>query len=190
MDKSEIEQIIQEIQQGNWERFELVIDHFGRPMYTYCYHMLGHRQEAEDAVQEILFKAYERLGEYAYTLSFSAWLYKLAYHHCISLLRKRRLNRILPVFFEPKEEGRDVINERIDQRYLSEPLHLVLDRLNPEERSIVILRVLEQKGYDEIARLLDTKPATLRKRYERAIRKCKRYLQGTGGLTDGTEQHG
>ncbi|USG65562.1 sigma-70 family RNA polymerase sigma factor [Brevibacillus ruminantium] len=190
MEKSELEQLIQEIQQGDWGRFEQVIDHFQKPMFTYCYHMLGHRQEAEDAVQEILIIAYERLGEYTYTLSFSAWLYKVAYHHCISLLRKKRRNRIFPFFFSKHEKGEDQIKERIDQHYLSEPLHQLLDQLNPEERNLIILRVLEQKGYDEIAQLLESKPATLRKRYERAIRKCRRYWHNTGGLADGSKQHG
>ena len=55
--------------------------------------MLGNRQEAEDAAQEVLVKAYEKIHLYQQRVSFSSWLYKIAYHHCLNLLRRRQLQR-------------------------------------------------------------------------------------------------
>lgn len=56
MNKVELENLIAEIKNGSLDKFEIIIDHFQQPIFTYCYHMLGHKQEAEDAVQDVLFR--------------------------------------------------------------------------------------------------------------------------------------
>lgn len=146
--------------------------------------MLGHPQEAEDALQEVLLKVFERLDQYTYSLSFSAWLYKIAFHHCSNLLKRKKRARLLPFFPDVQErEGRNNVDEKIDHAYLSEPIHSVLCKLGAEERHIVIMRVLEEREYEEIAALLNKNASTLRKKFERALKKCKRYLQTTEGGT-------
>ncbi|MGK5508390.1 RNA polymerase sigma factor [Brevibacillus formosus] len=183
MEKEEIEHLIAEIKSGSLEQFEIIIDQFQQPLFRYCYHMLGHPQEAEDAVQEVLFKAYKHLDQFTYSLSFSAWLYKIAFHHCASLLKRKKLARLLPFIpYTSADEGRDDIEEKIAQTYISEPLHTALSKLSTEERHIVIMRVLEEKEYEEIAVLLDKKAATLRKKFERALKKCKHHIQESGGI--------
>lgn len=190
MEKEEIERLIAEIKSGSLDKFEIIIDQFQQPLFRYCYHMLGHPQEAEDAVQEVLFKAYKNLDQFTYSLSFSAWLYKIAFHHCASLLKRKKLTRLLPFFpYTRADEGRDLIEEKIAMDYISEPLYNALSKLSSEERHIVIMRVLEEKDYEEIAVLVDKKPATLRKKFERALKKCKHHLQGSGGISGEAQRY-
>lgn len=184
MNKIEIEQLLGEIKAGALEQYEVIIDHYQQPIFTYCYHMLGHRQDAEDAVQEVLFRAYERLDQYSYSLSFSAWIYRIAFNHCANVLKRRKLSRFLPFLFNRDEDGRNYVEEQIDRNYLGEPFDRIWKRLTAEERTLMILRVLEEKEYDEIAALLDKKPAALRKQFERALKKCKRFLPAMGGMAD------
>lgn len=64
--------------------------------------------------------------------------------------------------------------------FVNEPLQELLMELSPVERSIVILRIGEKKDYQEIANLLQKKPATVRKQFERAFKKCKRLVSLQG----------
>ncbi|MFP3387457.1 RNA polymerase sigma factor [Brevibacillus sp. SIMBA_040] len=152
MDKKELEQVIKEVKAGDIDQFGVIIDTMQKPLFVYCYHMLGHRQETEDAVQEVFLKAYEQIDSYRSVVSFSAWLYKIAYHHCLNLLKRARLGRIV-TFWKAgiptvsRHEG----EERIDREYLSNPLHLALLKLSASERNLIILRVVEDKGYDELS---------------------------------------
>lgn len=79
MDENQIERIVKDAQTGQLNRYEQIIDHFQNPLYRYCYHLLGHHQEAEDAVQDIFIKAYEKIRQYGQKGPFSAWLYKIAF---------------------------------------------------------------------------------------------------------------
>lgn len=70
-------------------------------MYTYCYYILRSHEEAEDAVQDIFVKVYQELRRYEKRVSFNAWLYKVAYHHCLDQVRKRkRRNCLLSLYKE------------------------------------------------------------------------------------------
>ncbi|MGO0058455.1 RNA polymerase sigma factor [Brevibacillus fluminis] len=172
MDKEQIEKLVAEIKTGDLERFGEVIEALQQPIFTYCYHMLGHRQEAEDAVQEVFIKAYEHIDKYTKTLSFSAWVYKIAYHHCLNLIKRKKLYRMVP--FLQKELS---VEDSTASDYLSEPLHVALSQLNAEERNVIILRVVEEKTYEELAAILQKNPAAVRKQYERAVKRCKKYVQ-------------
>lgn len=96
-----IEEWIKKVQGGDTEAYQPIVEAFQAPIYAYCYRLLGNRQEAEDAAQDILFKSYKRIKDYQPTVSFSAWVYKIAYRHCLNLLRRRSLHRSLQHLFLP-----------------------------------------------------------------------------------------
>lgn len=187
MNNHEMEQAIKGVRAGDIDQFGIIIDAMQKPLFVYCYHMLGHRQEAEDAVQEVFLKAFERLDSYRETVSFSAWMYKIAYHHCLNLLSRAKLNRVVTflragIQTVSRHEGEKRVE---DEEYLSSPLHVALSKLSAKERNLLILRVVEDRSYDELALLLDTKPATLRKQYERALKKCKTTVT----MMEGGDRH-
>ena len=93
LDPKELELLISTIQQGNSRQYSLIVKAFQQPIYRYCYRLLANKQDAEDAVQDILVKAYQSLHQYKRAEHFSAWLYRIAYHYCLNLLRKRRVHK-------------------------------------------------------------------------------------------------
>jgi DNA-directed RNA polymerase specialized sigma24 family protein len=73
---------------------EDLIKAYGREIFSYCYHLLRNKEDAEDAVQEIFLKAYYGL-EKKRIASISLWLYKVAYNHCLNILRKRKFKILI-----------------------------------------------------------------------------------------------
>ncbi|MNI52158.1 RNA polymerase sigma factor [compost metagenome] len=57
-------------------------------------------------------------------------------------------------------------------------------RLAPKERHIILLRIVEENRFEEIAEQLDISYSAVRKRYERAIKKLKSYLADRGASED------
>ncbi|WP_216827474.1 RNA polymerase sigma factor [Alkalihalobacterium elongatum] len=71
--------------------YEEIIQRYQKQIFSYCYRFLRNKQDAEDATQDVFFKSYQNLHTYEYGSSFSAWLYKIAYHHCINKKRKSQM---------------------------------------------------------------------------------------------------
>ncbi|BFH14952.1 sigma-70 family RNA polymerase sigma factor [Paenibacillus melissococcoides] len=84
LDPEQIEMLVRRTKCGDKEAFAEIIQRFEKPIYIYCYHILKSREEAEDALQEIFIKAYEQIHRYRPTVSFSAWVYKIAYHYSLN----------------------------------------------------------------------------------------------------------
>ena len=85
------ERLVEQIRRGNELAFEIAFERHGAAILGFCRHMLGSREEAEDAVQHTFAAAFhdlQRGGERQITLK--PWLYTIARNRCLSLLRARR----------------------------------------------------------------------------------------------------
>jgi RNA polymerase sigma-70 factor (ECF subfamily) len=142
--------------------------------------MLGNFNEAEDSVQEAFLKAYKNIKGYNKSISFSAWIYKITYNHCINVIRRKKLMKFVPFIEEEKADDKD-ITERLEESELNNTLKSVLNKISPKDRSIIISKIIEEKSFEEIGIILNMKPATIRKRYERLRKKLKSILTQTEG---------
>ncbi|WP_270406314.1 RNA polymerase sigma factor [Paenibacillus timonensis] len=174
-DANHIETVIVRVQHGDRERFALIVDHFQQQIFRYCCRLLGNRYDAEDAVQDIFVKAYRSIHSYKPQVSFSAWLYRIAMNHCYNLLRKERLHRQWLRLFKPDLTTASVEQEIVGQLY-SYPIEQALKQLTPEERNMVVLRVMEQRSFAEISEILLVSPNALHKRMKRIQRKLQTAL--------------
>lgn len=84
------ELLVQQAQAGAQRAFEELVSPHRRELHVHCYRMLGSAEDAEDAVQETLLRAWTRIGTFAGTSTFRAWLYAVATNVCLDALRGRK----------------------------------------------------------------------------------------------------
>lgn len=175
----EIEMLVERTKTGDKDAFASIIRIFEKPLYIYCYHMLKSKEEAEDALQEIFIRAYQQIHKYRPDMTFSAWLYKIAYNHSLNQIRgKKRWFRFLDRY---KYDQPEASVEQVDsQTTLKELLNL----LNTEERHILVLRAIHQYHFNEISQIMNLKPATVRKKYERIRKKLQTEEVSEGGAVN------
>ncbi|WBW98112.1 RNA polymerase sigma factor [Oceanirhabdus sp. W0125-5] len=183
-----VENIVKDIQNGHVEKYEILIEKYQQQLYKYIYYMVGDIYEAEDLLQDVFLKAYEKIDKYQTSNSFSAWLYKIAYNHSINFIRKRNIIKFVDKFDFNKVVEKDSSIELAANNEFDKDIEIVLSRLTPEEKNLLILRIFEEKNYDEIAMIFDKKPAAIRKKYERARKKFIKYYEGLEG-SDNIEQY-
>lgn len=175
----ETELKVKQVQAGEPAAYEYIVRKFQKQLFVYCWRMLGNDQEAEDAVQDILVRAFEQIGKYKPVTGFSAWLYKMAYHYCLNLIRRRNfMTRLGRGFYERTaySENPAALAER---HLFSEPLSRALRHLNAEERNVLVLRIFEEKSFEEIGRITGKSEAAVKKRYSRIKMKLKTIMEHT-----------
>ena len=94
LEKSE-EALVRAAKGGDEAAFRALVEPLGRELSAYAYRMLGGFEDAEDALQETRLKAWRHLGSYEPTATFRAWVYRIATHACLDMLRQRT-RRVLP----------------------------------------------------------------------------------------------
>ena len=132
------EQLIEQVRVDDSAAFEVIYDRYARGLFAFCAHMLGSRDEAEDALQAIFVSAYRALRSSDAEISLRPWLYTIARNRCLSQMRGRREEvgadeaRLDRGLFDCLAEE---VQRREDLRELLEDIH----RLPPDQRAALVL---------------------------------------------------
>lgn len=72
------------------QEYSRLLEHFGSAVYSVCLRILGHAQDAEDALQETFLRFYQMLPRYDSSYPLRSWLLVLARHTSLNLLKKKK----------------------------------------------------------------------------------------------------
>jgi hypothetical protein len=86
------ERLVKQVRRGNQTAFE-VFERYSVAILSFCRHMLGSREEAEDAVHHVFAAAYHQLLRDEREIALKAWLYTIARNRCLSILRPDAFGR-------------------------------------------------------------------------------------------------
>lgn len=147
-------------------------------VYRLAVRMVG-MQDASDVTQQTFLRAFSQLDKFDGLARFETWLYRLAVNESLQYLRKRRRWNQPSIEYEPADET--LQHERdSDQKELLEG---ALARLDPQLRSIFLLRESEGLSYHEIAQALEIPAGTVGSRLNRARRELQQHLTALGWTT-------
>ncbi|MDX6659421.1 MAG: hypothetical protein QOJ55_243 [Solirubrobacteraceae bacterium] len=135
------------VRAGNERAFEAVYDRYHRQLLSFCRHMLGRADEAEDAVQQTFISAHADLNRSDRPIALRAWLFTIARNRCLSILRARRETATLEDV-EPETGG---LAAEVQQR---EDLRTMLGdiaRLPDDQRAALVLAELGDLDHGDIA---------------------------------------
>ncbi|WP_354700846.1 RNA polymerase sigma factor [Paraconexibacter sp. AEG42_29] len=141
---------------GDARCFEAIYDRYHRPLLSFCRHMLGSREEAEDALQHVFVSAHGRLRADDRDIDLRPWLYAIARNRCLSMLRARRHTVALEDVPEASGEGLLVAAE-VEQRQDLRDVLADMARLPEDQRAALVLSELGDMSHEQIAEALDVR---------------------------------
>jgi RNA polymerase sigma factor (sigma-70 family) len=144
------ERLVALVRAGEEGAFEALYDRHQPAMLGFCRHMLGTREEAEDAVQHAFLAAFRDLVDSPKPIDLRPWLFAIARNRCLSLLRARRAHFAIELA-EPATDGlADTVERREDLRELLADLAC----LPEDQRAALLLAELGALDHAGIATVL------------------------------------
>jgi RNA polymerase sigma factor (sigma-70 family) len=147
--------LVEQVRRGNEAAFEVIFERHAPAILAFCRHMLGTREESEDAVQHTFAAAYrdlQRGGDREIALK--PWLFAIARNRCLSLLRARREMPVAAEALEshaPSAAGlAEQVEERADLRHVLEDVRELPD----EQRAALLLTELGGLSQAEVGGVL------------------------------------
>jgi RNA polymerase sigma factor (sigma-70 family) len=144
------ERLVALVRDGEEGAFEALYDRHHPAILGFCRHMLGTREEAEDAVQHTFLSAFRDLARSEKPIELRPWLFAIARNRCLSLLRARRAH----VALDRAEPTTDGLTATVERREDLRELLADLACLPEDQRAALLLAELGALDHAGIATVL------------------------------------
>jgi RNA polymerase sigma-70 factor, ECF subfamily len=177
-------EILAALDRGDRDRaLTALMRELGAPVFRYCRQLVGDRALAEDVHQVVFADAYEHFGTFERRSSLRSWIFTIAHHRCLDVIKARRRWRerfaseaSAPEAVHPEPP----VDEHLGATTLGRGVADCLQRLQPHVRMAVMLRYQEGFACDEIARMSRERAGTVQARIARAMPLLRQCLEDKG----------
>lgn len=182
MDQTDGE-LIAAVLKGDASSFEPLIERYSPRLFAMARRYARRESEVEDIVQEVWFKAFQKLKGFRGEAPFEHWLMRLAVRTCYDFLRAHQRSR--------EDSFSDLSDSEADwlERFTGQPnpgdqdreaahqlVHRVLEQISPAARLIITLLELEERSVKEISALTGWSVALVKVRAFRARAEMRKVL--------------
>jgi len=173
--------ILARVQQGDIAAFDLVVRRYLRRAFAIAYRVLGHREDAEDLVQDAFLTALERIASFDRSRPFGPWLFRIVVNRGLNARKARAIRRTEAMPMDVTEPGEPSPASLYERTEIRERFHAALAGLSQRQRLIVELADIDGMSGVEIAAMLGVSQGTVRWHLHmarHALRKALAPLRG------------
>ena len=168
---------------GDLKAFEMVYQSASGFVYNVAYRVVGNKEDAQEVTQEVFLTVYNKLKDFRFESSFKTWVYRITVNHAINMAKKVSKTRDKTTLYDEQMDlpiSAVDVEVAIEKEHNDKVINDLLNELNPDQRSCVILRNIEGLSYEEIAESLNININTVRSRLKRAREKLLSLKEQVG----------
>jgi RNA polymerase sigma-70 factor, ECF subfamily len=170
--------LILKVQRGQQELFYELVRPYERRVYVAALAILRNEQDAEDAAQEAMLKAFANIRQFRAEARFSTWLIQIAVNE--ALMRRRRERTVVMEGIDDRRDEesdyaprdfadwREIPSEALERKEVRQRLAEALASLDRKYREVFVMRDMEHLNIQETAEALGITVASVKTRLLRA----------------------
>lgn len=161
--------LVLRLRNGDVSAGGLLYERNKRKLYFFVLSLVKEEAAAEDIVQQTFMTMLQKIGTLGDPAGFRTWLYSVARNEALMVLRRRR---IVPM--EGLENAEETVLDPETPATVAEAsdlrthVHAAVHCLKPEYREIVLLQMIDQLSYDEIAAVTGSTVSSVRSKLHKA----------------------
>ncbi len=183
-------ELLARVRAGEPAAAEAFVRRFGGSMFATARRLLGHEEDARDALQDAFLSAFRGLATFDGRAKLSTWLHRVAVNAALMKLRTRKrrherpIDELMPKFLadeyehqaDPPAPWTVRVDDEAATRELRGLVRAAIDRLPQNYRTVLLLRDIEGLDTEEVARTLGTNAAVVKTRLHRARQALREIL--------------
>jgi len=155
-------ELISRIRNGEDLCFDDLFARYRDKLFFYLRHLVGNKEEAEDLLQNVFVKAYEKFSTFDARRAFSSWIYRIAHNEAVNHLKRK--NRKTFLSWEDIVSSKDQLESSSKERSphdewirkeVRREVKVAMERLPEKYREVLVLRFYLDHSYDEIAAIIE-----------------------------------
>jgi RNA polymerase sigma-70 factor (ECF subfamily) len=198
--RAEIEKALELLRHRDDASVEQALALLQSTVFSFSMRVCGQREDAEDTMQEVLFKSIPHLPKFDSPKALVVWLYKVAKNRCLMSRRKSKfapahelsLDELMPDRKELEQlssDGRINPESFVIRSEQASRLRDAVQKLPPQYRIVLVLRDMEGLTDEEVAEVTGVRPGTVRVRLHRARLFVRKELMRTWMAQTGKRVH-
>jgi len=168
-------QVIREVLAGDTAGFRVLVEKYQQGVTNYLYRMMPNESDRQEICQDVFLKAYLHLDQFRFDAKFSTWLFSIAYRRAIEVLRRKRLDTV--DIDDHDSAGGDNPDEEYDGDVVARIVKEEMEKLKPEEQTILALFHLQEMGIREVSEVIGKPEGTIKSDLFRIRRKMKQQIE-------------
>lgn len=160
---------------GEREAFDALVVKYQKPLYSMLYRMVSNHEDAADLLQKTFVKAFTGLAAFEQRSSFKTWLYQIAINHAKNVYRDRSRAEYVPINDVVIRKDPRTIEALIAKENRLR-LRQALAGLPEKQRLTLLLRIQEDRKFEEIADIMHCSLGTAKANYHHAVKKLKALM--------------
>jgi len=143
------------VRRGNSTAFEVLVSRYQSRLLSFCRHLLGTREDAEDVLQEVMAAAFNAMIADDRPINVRPWLYRIARNRSLNHLRRIQAIGVDSMDVHLSEHGvstADKVHGREEFRLLVGDIH----ELPETQKTALVLREMDALSYEQIADAMET----------------------------------
>ncbi|QLG47209.1 RNA polymerase sigma factor [Costertonia aggregata] len=151
--------------------FGVLYDRYVERVYNKCYGFSKSEKEAEDLTQDVFLLLFVKLASFKGMSKFSSWLYSFTYNFCVNYVNRDKARKMRDNSTNIEDKAHELPVDVPDKDILemrSGKLKRALDRIDAEDKSILLLKYQDDVSIKELAVLLEIGESAVKMRLKRA----------------------
>lgn len=146
-----------------------------RRAYASAFAILGSHDDAMEISQQAFINAYKSFHLFDKSKNFYTWYYKILKNLCLNLIRDSKRKKNVSILYAVQKEVESPENTFIKNEQI-EAVNIALNKLEPEEREILILKEFENYSYKELSEILNIPQGTVMSRLYYSRKKLAKLI--------------
>ena len=168
--------LVRRVLAGDTDAYAALVRRHRDRLGRYAVHLLGNREDAEEALQDAFVRAYRALPGCENPDRFDRWLFRILINRCRTTGSQRgRRDRVLVHDDDALADAH--VGPTADRAAWGDAIRWAVAQLDPEQREAFLLKHVEELSYDEMVELTGAGVSALKMRVKRACERLRTILQ-------------
>jgi RNA polymerase sigma-70 factor (ECF subfamily) len=170
-------ELLQQLIQGDADAFRQLYEHYQGRIFLFAYRFTKSKHAAEEVVQEVFVKLWEKREQINIEKNFSAYITRVTRNLILDGLKRAAYDKKLQQqILHHMKALRDATGEELLNKELERLHRQAIDALSPQKRKVYLLSRDEELTYDQIAEKLGISRNTVRNQMASALQTIREYI--------------
>ncbi|NIJ46319.1 RNA polymerase sigma-70 factor (ECF subfamily) [Wenyingzhuangia heitensis] len=162
------------VKNNNTQLFAVLYDRYSSVVYNKCLSFVKSKEVAEDLTHDLFVQLFVKIKTFKGESKFSTWLYSYTYNFCINYIQRDKYNQNEKVCDQLETSYADVedIDDALIFEIKAEKLVVILDKIDPEDKMILLMKYQDDMSIKELSTLLTIGESAVKMRLNRAKKKA------------------